>query len=208
MIYKSIPALVIFALVVYILYLTQCNPTKPCIPVTVTKTVKVDTQRIIDDYTSGWEKPKPDTVIRPKYISVKAPDPIFVEHTTIISQKVDTQAIMEDYLSTRVYRDSTSLKHGKVYVTDSITRNQIMARQWIVQDTSIDVTRTTVSSPTRKIYIGGGFYTNPAELVSGAHVDIGYINRKDQQIEYSLLRMSGRNHHGITFHQVIHLRKH
>lgn len=208
--YKTTTAILILLLVLALLYETQCKKENVCPPSPV-RTAVVDTQKIINDYTSTWTKPKPDTIIKwkQKLVSGQAPDPVFVEteRKVYITQPVDTAAILEDYFATRVYQDSTKLRNGKVYITDSVSKNQIIARKWDVRDTSA----IPVYKQPRQVYFGGGAYFNlnkfDTVLVPGVHLDIGYINRKGQHLKVDVMRTTKNWQGGLSFYHTIRLRK-
>lgn len=208
--YKTTTAILIIGLLLYILYLTQCRQQKPCPQGQIFE--RVDTQQIINNFKSTWTKPTPDTIIKRVVKTVPGkpipgePIPIFMDTGRIVYlyKPIDTPALIQDYFSIRVYHDSTSFKHGKVKVTDSISQNQIMARQWEVQDTAQIITKRP-----RQIYIGGGGYFNlkkDTTLVPAVHVDIGYINRKGQHFKLDILRTTKDWQGGVSFYHTIRFR--
>lgn len=197
--YKTTTAVFIFILVGIIIYLTQCKKYQPT---TATKTVV----KVVKD-SSGWTKPKPEIVYKPQFIPVKvpgkAPDPIFVDTGSIvyITLPVDTQAILNHYFSVYKYTDSFETKKNgatvKVRVTDTVTKNQIIARKWYTEFTPAP------SILYREIYIEGGGYTSRIDLISGAKVGMGYINRKRQHLKVEVLYTNGRLQYGGTFGQTL-----
>jgi hypothetical protein len=193
-------------LILWILYLTQCRQQKPCPPGQV-RIAKVDTQRIISEYAAST-KPTPDTVYRPgdtiyryKTKPGKAPEPVFVEVVTGIPIKVDTQAIIRDYYSKYTFTDSLIIPSHKIFVSDTLYKNRIIGRGWRVRSETQVITKT----PQQKwqIYGEGGAYTSKTEFLSGGELTLGYLNRRGQGFEFSLLRTTGQWHKGIKFHQTL-----
>ena len=209
MMIPKVPIPWIFAglLILWILYLTQCRQQKPCPPGRV-RIAKVDTQRIIRDY-AAITKPKPDTVYRPgdtiyrpgKVIPGKPPQPIFVEVVKEVPAQVDTQAIIRDYYSKWTFTDSLAIPHYKIFVQDTLYKNRLIGRGWKVKSETIYVTATPL--PPWQIYAQGGAYTSKTEFISGGELTLGYLNRRGQGFEFSLLRTTGQWHKGIKFHQTI-----
>lgn len=204
--YKTTTAVLIAGLLIYILYLTQCRSQKPC-PQPVFE--RIDTQKIITNFISTWQKPKPDTIIKRvvRVIPGNTPDPTMEYRDTgsvvYLQKPIDTPALIQDYFSIRVYKDSLKLKHGIVRLTDSISENQIMARQWHLQDTTPSL---KVRQP-RQLYIGGGGYFNlkPRDtfLVSAIHMDLGYINRRGDHFKISAMRTTKNWQGGVSFYKTI-----
>lgn len=201
--FKISPAwLFVAACLLYILWDLQCNKPKPC-PCVDTDVVKVDTQKIIEQFIGSWKKPKPDTVYMPGAIlwlekPVKTPEPVYVE--VEVPQKVDTPAILKDYYAVAVYNDSTVTQYGLVKVTDTVSQNRIQARRWTTHFTIPVVKETTQEKKQREFYAGFGFYGNQINLFSAAHFDLSYKNRRDQIIEASVLFDGGdKPRYGVTF---------
>lgn len=211
--YKTTTAIIILGLLAYVLFLTQCRKDH-CPPVQQQAgVISVDTQEIINHFKSSWTKPKPDTVIRTKVKQGKSPEPVFEYRDTgsivYVSQPVDTAQILSSYFNVKVYRDSTNFKHGKVKVTDTVSQNMIIARQWEVEDTVKNIVKTVQP---RQFYFGGGAYTTLGKdtnrtFIPGVHLDLGYINRKGQHLKLDLMRTTRDWQAGLSFYQVIRLRK-
>jgi hypothetical protein len=195
----SISTGVIIALVIYILYLTQCNRPAPC---PEGRRIRIDTE-----YITITSQPKIDTLYRPgdtiRIPGKKRKDSlIFVEIVKPIPQKVDTQAIIQDYYSMVIQRDSLKNKDVSIYTTDTVTKNRIVGRRWDVQL----VTKTIVPK-SHEFYFGGGFHTSlflnkgvATEAISSGHIDFGYINAKRQHLKIDLMRTAGRWHEGLSFY--------
>jgi hypothetical protein len=200
---KISPAwLVTAALIIYILWLTQCNKPKPCTSGNYT----VDTAAIIEKYTTGWTKPKPDTIIRIKTVTRQIPGqppaPVFVEvirdrEVPIILTAEDTMRILEDYFAKVPYTDSVKTKYGMIKIHDVISKNRIDSRRW-----DIDLATPVLTSRPWMIYIGAKGYTSPGQFIQAGELDLGYQNRKGQSIEASVLR-TDRWLYGAGFKQVI-----
>jgi hypothetical protein len=192
---------IIAGLVIYILYLQQCKQ-QPKQKDKSPAVLSVDTQAILKKYQVVTH-PKTDTVYRPGSVRYKPgapgePYPVPYEVVKEIPAKVDTQAIIQDYYSVRIKKDSFVTPEVGIRLTDSLYNNDIFGRQWDVQVTSKTVIKTVAPAT---IYFGGGFYNSKTILLSGAHVDLGYINRKGQHLKVDILRMSGEWHKGVTFYQ-------
>lgn len=204
----KVPIPWIFAglLILWILYLTQCRQQKPCPPGQV-RIAQVDTQRIIAEYTA-FTRPHRDTVYRPgetiyrqKIVPGKAPEPIFVEIVKEIPARVDTQAIIQDYYSKYTFTDSLIIPHHRIFVQDTLYKNRLIGRSWQVKSESQVITKTPQQR--WQIYGEGGAYTSKTEFLSGGELTLGYLNRRGQGFEFSILRTTGQWHEGIKFHQTI-----
>src|ERR1044072_2600105 len=190
---------VIVALVLYILYLTQCKGPAPCPQVQS----RVDTQ-----YINVYSSPAVDTIYLPGdtvYRKVRVPGKdsmIFVEIVRSVPAKVDTQAILQDYYSLIIQTDSIKIPNGSVHTIDTVTKNRIVGRK-------LDVVMAPAHDPSysRQFYFGGGFHTSlflnkglSSEAISAGHIDVGYINRKGQHLKIDLMRTGGRWHEGLSFY--------
>lgn len=198
----TVPTALLILALLYILYLTQCNPPRPCPPVAM-----------IEANTKGSSKPKTDTVYRPgdtirisKLVTIKGKDSIvFVPFQIVktIPAIVDTQAVVNAFFAMRIQSDSFKTPDVTIQVTDTVEQNQITGRLWNVQV----VSKTPVQKQSRQFYFGGGGYTSlfmnkglTTEAISAGHIDIGYINRKGQHLKLDLMRSAGRWHQGISFY--------
>jgi hypothetical protein len=216
---KISPAWIVVAiLIAYLLYLQQCRSKGT----TAGSAVIVDTSWIINHYTSGWNKPKPDTIKLPKLVYRDTGSvthilyPVLIDSTTQIEIKIpptkeDTLAIIQQYLAEVHYTDSFRTKYGTVKVEDVIARNMLQRRRWSVRDSIPLVTKT---KKPWLIYVGGGGYTPlrqdslNALLFSDAEINLGYQNRKGQSFEAALLIHDiSRPRVGIKFHQPIFISK-
>lgn len=86
---------------------------------------------------------------------------------------VDTAAILREFFSIVVYKDTIKLKDslGFVYITDSITKNSILNRQFTanVNKIQIDSTIYLEIPPRNQVYIGGNLgVQKPDNLLAGA----------------------------------------
>jgi len=86
---------------------------------------------------------------------------------------VDTAAILREFFSIVVYKDTIKLKDslGVVYITDSITKNSILNRQFTanVNKIQIDSTIYLEIPPRNQVYIGGNLgVQKPDNLLAGA----------------------------------------
>lgn len=192
---------VIVALVLYILYLTQCKGPAPCPEI---PEVRIDTQYI-------YSEPAVDTIYQPGdtvYRKVKATIPgkdsiVFVEVIKPVPATIDTQAIIEDFYSKIIQVDSMKTEGVTVHTIDTLYKNRIIGRYWSVVQTRV-IPKPTVK---RQFYFGGGFHTSlflnkglPTEAISAGHIDLGYINRKGQHLKIDLMRSGGRWHEGLSFY--------
>lgn len=194
-------------LLLWILYLTQCNKKIYSIPTQITT---IDTQRIISEYISNTS-PHLDTVYLPgdtiwrksKALPAKPSEPIFVEVVKEIPIRVDTQAIINSYYSKTIYKDSLIIPDKfRVFVTDTLYKNKITGRTWDVKAETQVITKTTIKRPWL-LYGELGAYQSKALFISGGEITLGYLNRRGQGFEFSLLRTSREWMKGIKFHQTI-----
>lgn len=205
-------AFIIAGLLIYILYLTQCKGAKPCPPAKTKVVVDTSSTKVSTKPPPGDVYQPGDTILITKKIIVKGKDSlIFVEVEIVkeIPQQVDTQAIIQAYYSKRVQKDSIITKDQfgkpsiKVHTTDTVYHNQIIGRVWDIQD----INKTEVLLPKAQFYIGGGGYTSvfmnkgiSPELISAAHLDFGYINKKGQHLKIDLMRSAGKWHQGLSIY--------
>lgn len=196
-------AIIIIGLVIYILYLTQCNHPKPADP----KIIRVDTQAILKKY-QVHTVPRVDTIYRPgktvykdtgKVTTIPG-SPVFVDRRVEVPAVIDTQAIIGDYYSRVVQKDSFVNEMARIYITDTVYKNRITGRVWDVGVVSQVITKTLAS---RMIYVQGGFYNSKTTLLEGVHADLGYINLKGQHFKVGALRMNKDWHYDITFGQTL-----
>jgi hypothetical protein len=125
-------------------------------------------------------------VTKTKVVTKKGAD---IVHETIKEVKipavVDTAALLHDYFTKNIYKDTLRLPDslGYVFLTDTITKNQILGRTFNARVKQRVITNTTIVKelPKTKIFYGieGGF--NKADVVS--HLGLGVlINTKSDKI--------------------------
>ena len=125
-------------------------------------------------------------VTKTKVVTKKGAD---IVHETIkevqIPAVVDTTALLHDYFAKNIYKDTLRLPDslGYVFLTDTITKNQILGRTFNARVKQRVITNTTIVKelPKTKIFYGieGGF--NKADVVS--HLGLGVlINTKYDKI--------------------------
>ena len=125
-------------------------------------------------------------VTKTKIVTKKGAD---IVHETIKEVKipavVDTAALLHDYFAKNIYKDTLRLPDslGYVFLTDTITKNQIFGRTFNASVKQRVITNTTIVKelPKTKIFYGieGGF--NKADVVS--HLGLGVlINTKSDKI--------------------------
>jgi len=125
-------------------------------------------------------------VTKTKVVTKKGAD---IVHETIKEVKiptvVDTAALLHDYFAKNIYKDTLRLPDslGYVFLTDTITKNQILGRTFNARVKQRVITNTTIVKelPKTKIFYGieGGF--NKADVVS--HLGLGVlINTKSDKI--------------------------
>lgn len=202
----STTTLAVILLLFYILYLTQCRKTK-CPPTngSITKTVvdsshlQVSSVPVIDTVYLPGEPIYHTTPGKPYPIPGK-PYPVVRE----IPANVDTQAIILKYFSTVIQKDSLTYINKdssttvKIKTTDTVQLNQIIGRTW---DIAVKTKTVSVQEFKRQFYWGGGLYGNKTDFISGAHVDIGYINKKGMHLKLDGLLMDKKLHAGLSFYQ-------
>lgn len=198
----SITTVIIAGLVIYILYLTQCN--KPQLQPNQS-VLSVDTQAIIKKY-QAMTSPRIDTVYRPgqfvyRHDTIRGkPETIFVETIPEVPANIDTQAILEGYYSKVIQTDSLKTPDVSIHLTDTVYKNRIIGRLWGVQAVSRTVVKTITP---RTVYFGGGFHYAPSDVFSDVHVDLGYINRKGQHFKVDLKLENKQLQYGGSFYQTI-----
>lgn len=135
-------------LILIIVFQRAC--TKPCQPITITKT---DTVWLTYRDTIIDEHPVPVQVFKNgKPIIVTKIDTQFY----VTKEPVDTATILEDYMATRIYKDSAANKYGTVWIQDTVTQNKIAGRR-IWADIHIPQVTNTIPALTRnKIFAGLG----------------------------------------------------
>jgi len=125
-------------------------------------------------------------VTKTKVVTKKGAD---IVHETIkevqIPAVVDTAALLHDYFAKNIYKDTLRLPDslGYVFLTDTITKNQILGRTFNAKVKQRVITNTTIVKelPKTKVFYGieGGF--NKADVVS--HLGLGVlINTKSDKI--------------------------
>lgn len=125
-------------------------------------------------------------VEKTKIVTKKGAD---IVHETIkevqIPAIVDTAALLHDYFAKNIYKDTLRLPDslGYVFLTDTITKNQILGRTFNAKVKQRVITNTTIVKelPKTKVFYGieGGF--NKADVVS--HIGLGLlINTKSDKI--------------------------
>ena len=125
-------------------------------------------------------------VTKTKVVTKKGAD---IVHETIkevqIPAIVDTAALLHDYFAKNIYKDTLRLPDslGYVFLTDTITKNQILGRTFNAKVKQRVITNTTIVKelPKTKVFYGieGGF--NKADVVS--HLGLGVlINTKSDKI--------------------------
>lgn len=125
-------------------------------------------------------------VTKTKVVTKKGAD---IVHETIkevqIPAIVDTAALLHDYFAKNIYKDTLRLPDslGYVFLTDTITKNQILGRTFNARVKQRVITNTTIVKelPKTKVFYGieGGF--NKADVVS--HLGLGVlINTKSDKI--------------------------
>lgn len=109
--------------------------------------------------------PRIDTIYRPK-LTYKF-DTLYLA----LLEGVDTAAILKDYFSTVVYKDTQNIDYGKIFITDTVSQNRIMARKLSTNLNIPTITKTTVlSQPKRNILsivVAGQYYTGFSNVAIG-----------------------------------------
>lgn len=217
---KISPAWIVVALLLgYILFLQMCSKKGT----SAGTSVKVDTNWIISNFVSTWEKPKPDTIIKPKIeyryeyrdtgSILHEPIPYLVYGDTLRIKapitRQDTIAIIEQFLVEVHYTDSLKIPYGVVRWKGVIARNALQRRQWSFIDSIAVVTKTITRQPIT-VYAGFGGYTpvkqdpaSPLNFISAAEIDLGFTNRRGQSFEGSILFTNQPVQAGIKFKQPI-----
>lgn len=148
--------------------------------------VKVDTGYIIQEFISTWEKPQPDTIILPARVVEKiVPEYIQVPGELVVVD-VDTAAILIDYYSKAVYKDTLNTPYASIYLTDTVTKNRIQARQWSAQLRIPEITRVEQLSLKKRNEVYAGFAIMSLPGTVGGDVNFAFKNKKDQLFEIGI----------------------
>ena len=126
-------------------------------------------------YTGKNHTPKPDTVTVIKWDTLRYSTTVYVpkwktkiEHkhhyhydTIIKYNNIDTAAILRDYFTLYAYNDTIKNDTVSIYITDSITRNNILNRQvsYNIKYPTIETIITKYAN-NREFYIGGSLGGN------------------------------------------------
>lgn len=151
---KSIPVILVVGILAFFATRQGCTP-DPVPSDTPVVIVKMDTEYV--------EK----IVEKPVYVPGGI---VYIPATDTEYVNVDTQAILKDYFATRVYSDTVNIDSiGWAYIQDTITRNQVIARQFKAKYTLpvITKTETIILPPVRKteLYLGAeGLFNKPNPL--------------------------------------------
>lgn len=143
--FKNIKNLLIVVLIVVILLLRQCGGKE--IPGEDVIITKIETEIEIDTIS----------VIVPKYIP-QWRDKYLPSDTTYLN--VDTAAILQDYLAAYLYSDTIADDSVRIIINDSITRNQIAARDL----------KYEILYPIKTITITEEHYLNKREFYVGPRI--------------------------------------
>lgn len=178
---RNIYRIILAAAVGYILFLQMCNRPEPCTDLQV-KSVKVDTGKIIEQFKSAWQKPTPDTIIKPG--KPPAPEKIYVERDPlIIVEPVDTTAILQDYFARAFYRDTLLTQYGTVAIEDTISQNRIQARRWATNFTIPTITKTVTLEAKPRSQLYAGFSGLFGQQAIGAEINLSLKTKRDQFYE-------------------------
>lgn len=153
---KSLPWLVIAALVGILILQRACTPAPP--PVKPTVTIQYDTVE----------------VKVPIKVEVKVPGPTKIV-TVEVPAKVDTAQILADYFAKKYYKDSIKIGSiGYVIIEDTVSENRITNRKSFGNYVCPEITKTvTINNPPElhnKVY--GGFQITAPVLGIGPEVTL------------------------------------
>lgn len=115
---------------------------------------------------------------------------------------VDTANILKDYLATRYYRDSISVQYGRVYISDTVSKNKIVSRG-IKTSFNIPVVKETVTLQRQRktvVYLGFEGIGNHESIVYGVGATFGLKlkNNKYYGIKV-LMNKDGNPLYGVEF---------
>lgn len=164
-----------------------------------TGSVRVDTVSIVRDTT--YTVIEYDTVYIPKpYKLVEYKTDTIETFETI---NVDTARILKDYLATKYYADSITLQYGKVYVSDTISRNRITGRGVKSKfDVPVITNTITIEREKRKTiaYIGFEGLGNHEDIIYGVGASFGFKLKNDKYYGIkALMSKSGNPLYGVQF---------
>ena len=111
-----------------------------------------------------------------------------VHDTFTVASKIDTMSILRDYFAKNIYKDTLHLPDGLgvVFITDTVTKNQIAGRTFTANIRERVINNTTIVKelPKTQVFFGfdGGF--NKTDVVS--HIGTGLIIKTKGDKLYNL----------------------
>lgn len=155
---RTLCYIVIVVLIIVILFLRSCSPTPTNCP-------EGGKPVIVKTTDTVWVKGKDSIIYKPeKVIYIPGPETF---------KDVDTLAILKDYFAKRVYSDKIKIdSFGYVFLTDTVSQNQIVSRK-VKLDYKIPVitNTTTITIPPKlrnQVYVGiniGGNLEQPVNYL-------------------------------------------
>lgn len=197
-------SVVLIAIIFLFLMFKRCGDGGKTKPTSDTISVRIDTV---------WMQSKSDTFYTPAVTKTEWKTKLEYKTDTLESfeyMKVDTTAILKDYLATRYYQDSIAVQYGKVYISDTITKNKIASRG-IKTNFNIPVVRETITlrQPKRNIaYLGFSAMGSEQSFLEQTEVSFGVKVKNDKY--YGVKGAMSRNGNilaGIEFKIPIRLNK-
>lgn len=165
--------LLIIALLIVLIFRSGCSPVNPGKP---TVTITHDTVWIHHDSTV-YSHPE---IVKTIAFPVKELTKEYIPDTNYSALKRQYESLRDAYLAKNIQQDSLRIDSlGSVRVTDTVQKNEILARKWdynlkerVITNT---VTITQPYKPRRQIALGGGI--GITQLGSVDQVNIGGLYR-------------------------------
>ena len=190
----------IIGMLVILLILSRCNQPKPD---PVKPIIKIDTIWI-SHINTVHTKPRlvysdPKVIIEPKYL----PD------TNYAKLRKQYQDLLTLYFQRNIIKDTLRIDSlGKVYVTDTVSKNLIAGRLYNYTIKYPNITKTIILPPPSRnqLYIGGSLEGNLINPISQINAGLMLKNKKDQLYGISAgINKDGQLQFGIQSYWKIHL---
>lgn len=153
--------------------------------------------------------PKPYRVDSPPDTIELEGEPIY-RYYPVDSLPITFRNAIRDYYSAKYYLDSFDVQYGKLYLYDTVYKNQIRRKSFSLQQSIPEITNTiTLEKPTRTAaFIGLSIAGNKGVPFYAAGVDFGLKFKNDSYLGIEgLLLKDGTPIYGIQYMKKIRLRK-
>lgn len=158
-----------------------------------------------------WVQTKTDTFYQPAIVKTKyVPEYKTDTIETFEYVNVDTTAILKDYLATRYYQDSIAVQYGKVYISDTVSKNKIISRG-VKSSFNLPVVKETITiarPPKNIAYLGFETIGNPETIIYGVGASLGMKFKNDKYYGVkALMSRDGNPLYGLEFKIPLKFRK-